>query len=150
MQDLLTQENVVLANSKVTAKHNARNVMTKMKVSKITSCVKNMKCHNHCTHLNTPAGVGDILGLSLIFCLYSSCPNHDANKKMSRLRHPISLKLILTIRKPTLMTIPITFPSRTFHLCDFHPMPPRILKRLDAFKENLNLLKIKYLPKAVL
>ena len=63
-----------------------------MKVSEFTSRVKNMKCHNLCTHLDPPAGVGDILGLSLPFCLQSSRPNQDVNKTMSKLRHSVRLK----------------------------------------------------------
>ena len=41
------------------------------------------------THLTLPAGVGDLLGLSLPFCLQAPRPNQDIGKTMSRLRRDV-------------------------------------------------------------
>ena len=82
----------ILANPKLTPRHNARAILCKMKISDFTSSVKNMKYHNLCTHQVPPPGIRNILGLSLPFCLQSHRPNQDISKTMSRLRHSVRLK----------------------------------------------------------
>ena len=70
VRSYLLKKDGFLANPKLSPRHNAENILAETKVSEITSRVPNMKYHDLCTHLTPPAaGVGDLLGLSLPFCL---------------------------------------------------------------------------------
>ena len=122
-----------------------------MKASEYASRVKNMKYHNLCTHLDPPAGVGDILGLSLPFCLQSSRPNQDVSKTMSRLRRSVRLKAFFSNKEAEEEDnnyIPkLHVPSKW--------LPPQCLKRCwkeirCIWREIEQIKRLEYLPKALL
>ena len=136
VRSYLLKKDGFLANPKLSPRHNAENILAETKVSEITSRIPNMNYHNLCTHLTPPAGVGDLLGLSLPFCLQAPRPNQDIGKTMSQLRRDVRRKAFFAISEDE----PNNNYNPKLHISSPWE-PPRasndIERRMDALEQKL-------------